>query len=268
MRGGSLIRFDGVWSSGRSPWSSAATAASSSGRESPVLVEVAAVSCTSTGTPTSGTRATVTTVRAWPGRISPRLSVFIGRRLRTSTPCPPTSDPSGVAHIGHRDDDQHVDEARRALGCVVPAADCPGAGCRLRCRRDPTCRGRGYWLQVDVASSIPPSCPLSIARIRAASMPRSSPGSSSNAPVRSRRLRHRLRPTTWTPTALAIAVVAGHRRGRSGRARDRGPDAVTSAGRRHHRIVGIAVRGHGMPSEPCCIGGCRERGEMTTRCHA
>lgn len=62
----------------------------------------------------------------------------------------PYFHPSRVAHIGHRDDDQHVDEARRALGCVVPAADVlarDAASVAAEIRRFV---GRGYWLQVDV----------------------------------------------------------------------------------------------------------------------
>lgn len=56
-----------------------------------------------------------------------------------------------VAHIGCRDDDEHLDEALAVLGAVVTAADAAGDGVAAAARaRAAAGRSGGYWLHVDV----------------------------------------------------------------------------------------------------------------------
>ncbi|MDQ1172396.1 arginase [Microbacterium testaceum] len=57
---------------------------------------------------------------------------------------------SAVAHLGHRADDEHADEARGVLGCVLSAADLLSRGVESVAAEIGRTAGTGYWLQVDV----------------------------------------------------------------------------------------------------------------------
>lgn len=62
----------------------------------------------------------------------------------------PYFEPSRSAHLGHRDDDEHADEARAVLDCVVSASEILSAGTDAAVGAALTAAGDSYWLQVDV----------------------------------------------------------------------------------------------------------------------
>lgn len=62
----------------------------------------------------------------------------------------PYFDAARTAHLGHRDDDEHADEARRTLGLVVSAADALTRPVSQLAERIRATAGAGYWLQLDV----------------------------------------------------------------------------------------------------------------------
>lgn len=62
----------------------------------------------------------------------------------------PYFDAARTVHLGHRDDDEHADEARRTLGLVVSAADALARPVSRLAERIRVTAGAGYWLQLDV----------------------------------------------------------------------------------------------------------------------
>lgn len=62
----------------------------------------------------------------------------------------PYFDAARTVHLGHRDDDEHADEARRTLGLVVSAADALARPVSRLAERIRVAAGAGYWLQLDV----------------------------------------------------------------------------------------------------------------------
>jgi len=62
----------------------------------------------------------------------------------------PYFDAARAAHLGHRDDDEHADEARRTLGLVVSAAEALAQHATRLAERIRATAGTGYWLQLDV----------------------------------------------------------------------------------------------------------------------
>ncbi|MET7641111.1 arginase family protein [Streptomyces sp. NPDC005438] len=62
----------------------------------------------------------------------------------------PYFSPDRTAHVGHRDDDEGAEEARRLLGLVVSSADALAEPPARLAQRVQAVVGRGYWLQVDV----------------------------------------------------------------------------------------------------------------------
>ena len=58
--------------------------------------------------------------------------------------------PARTAHIGHRDDDEHQEEARAVLGRVAPAAEVLARGAQRVGAECATVAGPAYWLQLDV----------------------------------------------------------------------------------------------------------------------
>lgn len=63
----------------------------------------------------------------------------------------PYFDPTHAAHIGHRDDDEHADEARAEIGCVVAASVLASSGgVGVAAETAVATAGERYWLHVDV----------------------------------------------------------------------------------------------------------------------
>jgi arginase len=62
----------------------------------------------------------------------------------------PYFEPARAAHIGHRDDDENVDEARAVLGCVVSASRLASHGADAAAAAASETAGTSYWVQVDV----------------------------------------------------------------------------------------------------------------------
>jgi len=62
----------------------------------------------------------------------------------------PYFDAARAVHLGHRDDDEHADEARRTLGLVVSAAQALAQPMPQLAERVRATAGAGYWLQLDV----------------------------------------------------------------------------------------------------------------------
>lgn len=65
----------------------------------------------------------------------------------------PYFDPAAVAHVGCRDDDEHLDEVRQLLGSVVPASQVRGRGAAetaVAPLRTAESARDGYWLHLDV----------------------------------------------------------------------------------------------------------------------
>lgn len=56
-----------------------------------------------------------------------------------------------VAHLGHRDDDEHIEEARANLALIIPASDVVLFGARSAAKRirETEGLGSGYWLHID-----------------------------------------------------------------------------------------------------------------------
>lgn len=71
----------------------------------------------------------------------------------------PYVEPARVAHIGHRADDEHVDEVRALLGAVLPAAAVGRDGPAAVAGAARAAAGDVYWLQVDVDVLDPPVMP-------------------------------------------------------------------------------------------------------------
>jgi arginase len=62
----------------------------------------------------------------------------------------PYFEPMRTAHLGHRDDDEHADEARAVLGCVVSASQLVSVGTDAAVAAALTAAGAAYWVQIDV----------------------------------------------------------------------------------------------------------------------
>ncbi|WP_256728928.1 arginase family protein [Microbacterium oleivorans] len=62
----------------------------------------------------------------------------------------PYFEPTRAAHLGHRDDDEHVDEARTVLGCAVSASRLASGGAAAAAAAALETAGESYWVQVDV----------------------------------------------------------------------------------------------------------------------
>lgn len=62
----------------------------------------------------------------------------------------PYFEPTRAAHIGHRADDEHADEARAKLGCVIPASLLTSHGVGAAVEAAIATAGDSYWVQVDV----------------------------------------------------------------------------------------------------------------------
>lgn len=62
----------------------------------------------------------------------------------------PYVDPARAAHLGHRDDDEHAEEARGVLGAVVSAREARQIAPATLAARLRAVAGTGYWLQLDV----------------------------------------------------------------------------------------------------------------------
>jgi arginase len=58
--------------------------------------------------------------------------------------------PKHAVHIGHRDDDEEADEARRTLGLVISARDAMARAPGDIAAQTIAATGAGYWLQIDV----------------------------------------------------------------------------------------------------------------------
>jgi arginase len=62
----------------------------------------------------------------------------------------PYFEPARAAHIGHREDDEHVDEVCAVLGCVISASLLALRGAAAAAAAALQTAGQSYWVQVDV----------------------------------------------------------------------------------------------------------------------
>ena len=62
----------------------------------------------------------------------------------------PYFEPARASHIGHRDDDEHAEEARAVLGSVISASRLASRGPAAAAEAALDAAGESYWVQVDV----------------------------------------------------------------------------------------------------------------------